>query len=194
MINLELPKKIEDTRALLRQFSEGGLRPLSRKYDLLEQKEMPQELYDLAKLLGGGRKRGDAGSGAEAEGGNRNANNMSMVVSSAEICWGDVGLFLALPNIGLGNAAVSAVATEEQKAEWGELFAAMAITEPGAGSDSAGIKTTQYWMAMNGCSTVKKSLSLTAIAASRWWFGLHWISSLARRLSNHSWCQRVRPV
>ena len=48
MINLELPKKIEDTRALLRQFSEGGLRPISRKYDLLEQKEMPEELYDLA--------------------------------------------------------------------------------------------------------------------------------------------------
>ena len=51
MINLELPKKIEDTRALLRQFAEGGLRPLSRKYDLAEQKEMPEELYELSKLL-----------------------------------------------------------------------------------------------------------------------------------------------
>ena len=145
MINLELPKRIEDTRALLRQFAEGGLRPLSRKYDLLEQKEMPEELYELSKLLGGGARRaqsGDAGTDAPAEGVNRNANNMSMVVSSAEICWGDVGLFLALPSIGLGNAAVSAVATEEQKEEWGELFASMAITEPGAGSDSAGIKTT----------------------------------------------------
>ena len=138
MINLELPKRIEDTRALLRQFAEGGLRPLSRKYDLLEQKEMPEELYELSKLLGGGARRaqsGDAGTDAPAEGVNRNANNMSMVVSSAEICWGDVGLFLALPSIGLGNAAVSAVATEEQKEEWGELFASMAITEPGAGSD-----------------------------------------------------------
>ena len=146
MINLELPKKIEDTRALLRQFAEGGFRPLSRKYDLLEQKEMPQELYDLAKLLGGGRSRMESGDGAKAKadtrGENRNANNMSMVVSSAELCWGDVGLFLALPNVGLGNAAVSAVATEEQKEEWGELFASMAITEPGAGSDSAAIKTT----------------------------------------------------
>ena len=112
MIFLELPKRIEDTRALLRQFSEAGLRPLSRKYDLLEQKEMPEELYELSKLLGSGNRGGGRGAtkpGAGDEAGNRNANNMSMVVSSAEICWGDVGLFLALPNVGLGNAAVSAV-------------------------------------------------------------------------------------
>jgi acyl-CoA dehydrogenase len=144
MINLELPRKIEGTRALLRQFAEGGLRPLSRKYDLAEQKEMPEELYELSKLLRARPSRG-GNAGAEeagAEPGNVNGNNLSMVVSSAELCWGDVGLFLALPTIGLGNAAVSAVATEEQKAEWGELFAAMAITEPGAGSDSAAIKTT----------------------------------------------------
>ena len=145
MINLELPKKIEDTRALLRQFAEGGLRPLSRKYDLAEQKEMPEELYELSKLL---RARpGPSGDGpdkadAQAASTNVNGSNLSMVVSSAELCWGDVGLFLALPSIGLGNAAVSAVATEEQKEEWGELFASMAITEPGAGSDSAAIKTT----------------------------------------------------
>jgi acyl-CoA dehydrogenase len=142
MISLEIPKKIEDTRALLRQFARDGLRPLSRKYDLLEQKEMPEELYELVKLLRGGRERVEPTGKPEAEAGNINGNNLSMVVSSAELCWGDVGLFLALPSIGLGNAAVSAVATDEQKAEWGELFAAMAITEPGAGSDSAGIKTT----------------------------------------------------
>ena len=145
MINLELPKKIEDTRALLRQFAEGGLRPLSRKYDLAEQKEMPEELYELSKLLRARPGRSGDGpdkAGAQAGSTNVNGSNLSMVVSSAELCWGDVGLFLALPSIGLGNAAVSAVATEEQKEEWGELFASMAITEPGAGSDSAAIKTT----------------------------------------------------
>jgi acyl-CoA dehydrogenase len=142
MINLEIPKKIEDTRALLHQFSLNGLRPLSRKYDLLEQKEMPEELYELVKLLKGGRSQAEKRADPAAEAGNVNGSNLSMVVSSAELCWGDVGLFLALPSIGLGNAAVSAVATEEQKTEWGDLFASMAITEPGAGSDSAAIKTT----------------------------------------------------
>ena len=129
MIFLELPKRIEDTRALLRQFSEAGLRPLSRKYDLLEQKEMPEELYELSKLLGSGNRgggRGAAKPGAGDEAGNRNANNMSMVVSSAEICWGDVGLFLALPNVGLGNAAVSAVATRKPSAPMSISRAALA--------------------------------------------------------------------
>ncbi|MEM1153223.1 MAG: acyl-CoA dehydrogenase family protein [Pseudomonadota bacterium] len=142
MINLELPKKIEDTRVLAHQFAKDGFRPISRKYDLLEQREMPEELYDLAKLLGGGSDSLEAPKKPKSNGANVNGNNMSMVVGSAELCWGDVGLMLALPNVGLGNAAVSAVASDEQKAEWGELYAAMAITEPGAGSDSANIKTT----------------------------------------------------
>jgi hypothetical protein len=80
MINLELPKRLEDTRALLRQFSAGGLRPLSRKYDLLEQMEMPQELYDLGKLLGGGRNR--AAGQRKAAQAFRNGNNMFIVLSS----------------------------------------------------------------------------------------------------------------
>jgi len=142
MINLELPQKMEETRKLLRQFSRDGLRPISRKYDLLEQREMPEELYELSKLLGIGRKRSAADPDQPDATANVNGRNLSMVVSSAELCWGDVGLFLALPSIGLGNAAVAAVASEEQKAEWGDLFAAMAITEPGAGSDSAAIRTT----------------------------------------------------
>jgi len=43
---------------------------------------------------------------------------------------------------GLGNAAINAVATPEQKARFGNLFAAMAITEPCCGSDTASIQTT----------------------------------------------------
>ena len=59
-----------------------------------------------------------------------------------ELCWGDVGLALTVPRQGLGNAALSAVGTDEQKAQFGKRWIAMAITEPGAGSDSAAIRTT----------------------------------------------------
>jgi acyl-CoA dehydrogenase len=141
VINLELPKRIADTQALLRQFSRDGLRPISRKYDLAEQKEMPEELIELSKLLAGNGGK-SAGQGQKSPDQVSNGENMFMVSATAELCWGDVGLFLALPTIGLGNAAVNAVATKEQKEEWGHLFASMAITEPGAGSDSAAIKTT----------------------------------------------------
>ena len=52
------------------------------------------------------------------------------------------GLFLARPGTGLGNAAIMAVGNPDQKALWGKRWAAMAITEPAAGSDSKNISTT----------------------------------------------------
>ncbi len=59
-----------------------------------------------------------------------------------ELCYGDVGLLLAIPRQGLGNAAIAAVANDEQLARFKGKWAAMAITEPGCGSDSAAIRTT----------------------------------------------------
>jgi acyl-CoA dehydrogenase len=50
-----------------------------------------------------------------------------------------------MPRQGLGQAAISAVADEEQLARFGGKWAAMAITEPEAGSDSAAIRTTARW-------------------------------------------------
>ena len=59
-----------------------------------------------------------------------------------ELCWGDVGLLLSMPRQGLGNSAIASVASEEQLERYGGKWAAMAITEPEAGSDSAAIRTT----------------------------------------------------
>jgi acyl-CoA dehydrogenase len=50
-----------------------------------------------------------------------------------------------MPRQGLGQAAIAAVADEEQLARFGGKWAAMAITEPEAGSDSAAIRTTARW-------------------------------------------------
>jgi acyl-CoA dehydrogenase len=67
---------------------------------------------------------------------------MASLLGLIEMCWGDVGLLLAMPRQGLGQAAIAAVANEEQLARFGGKWAAMAITEPEAGSDSAAIRTT----------------------------------------------------
>lgn len=145
MINLELPEKIENMRLMTRQLAKQGLRPISRKYDLLEPREMPEELYPLAAMVAGAQKAQVTDNQQKVEstpGAIRNGKNMELVIGCEEMCWGDVGLFVAFPGFALGNAAVDAVASDEQKAEWGELFASMAITEPGTGSDSAAIKTT----------------------------------------------------
>jgi acyl-CoA dehydrogenase len=64
------------------------------------------------------------------------------VLGIIELCWGDVGLLLSMPGQGLGNSAIASVATEEQLERFGGKWAAMAITEPEAGSDSAAIRTT----------------------------------------------------
>lgn len=68
---------------------------------------------------------------------------MSAVLNILEVSWGgDVGLVLSIPYQGLGNAAISGVATDEQLERLGKVWAAMAITEPGFGSDSAAVSTT----------------------------------------------------
>jgi len=58
------------------------------------------------------------------------------------MCWGDVGLLLSMPRQGLGNSAIASVATDEQLERFKGTWAAMAITEPSFGSDSAAITTT----------------------------------------------------
>ena len=72
-----------------------------------------------------------------------------MCVSVEELSWGDAGLYLTIPNPGLGGAAVAAAGTPAQKERFLARFstgepkwAAMAITEPGCGSDSSAIQTT----------------------------------------------------
>jgi acyl-CoA dehydrogenase len=70
---------------------------------------------------------------------------MASLLGLIELCWGDVGLMLTMPRQGLGQAAIAAVADKRQLARFGGRWAAMAITEPEAGSDSAAIRTTAVY-------------------------------------------------
>jgi acyl-CoA dehydrogenase len=140
MINLELAGKHQENFEKLRMMAEHMMRPYSRKYDR-EEHSYPKEMEEVAKLLGSERPVAGAKSDS-GEGGVRNGANLMTVTAYEAMCWGDVGLMLSMPGRGLGNAAISAVATPEQLKKFGGRFAAMAITEPGAGSDSANISTT----------------------------------------------------
>jgi acyl-CoA dehydrogenase len=153
VINLEIPKKFKPLVMQAHQVAENMFRPISRKYDTQEH-AYPKELDMLGAILRGmGEGGSEAGVGSgqmtdkakkakAAEGGVRNGGNMSTLLGTIELCWGDVGLLLTLPGQGLGNAAIDAVATPEQRERFGGKWAAMAITEPNAGSDSAAIRTT----------------------------------------------------
>ncbi len=57
--------------------------------------------------------------------------------------WGDYSVRLKRPmRGGLGNAALAAAGTDEQKAKWGDMLLSMAITESGCGSDPSRVSTT----------------------------------------------------
>ncbi|MBU8816334.1 acyl-CoA dehydrogenase family protein [Mycolicibacterium goodii] len=151
-INLELPRKLQAVVEKGHQGAAEMLRPISRKYDLAEH-AYPVELDTLANLFegissaktisfaGAEAFRDDAnGSGKDST---VNGANMSALLNALEISWGDVALLLSVPRQGLGNAAISSVATPEQLERLGkDVWAAMAITEPGFGSDSAAVSTT----------------------------------------------------
>lgn len=168
MIDLEVPRRLAPLLEQARGMAEEVFRPISRKYDLAEH-EYPRELDLLSAVIdgisrsGGGERAGAAastratpedeppghkvqgvGSGRNERpgGATRNGANLSSALSILETCRGDVGLTLSIPRQGLGNAAIAAVANEEQKARYGNRWAAMAITEPDVGSDSGAIRTT----------------------------------------------------
>jgi acyl-CoA dehydrogenase len=151
MIYLEVPKKLELLVNQAHQVAKHVFRPISRKYDHAEH-DYPKELDMLAALMDGlnAGKGTNAASGAALERGEgsdqgvRNGVNMSTCLGMTELCWGDVGLALSIPRQGLGNAAIAAVADPEQRKRFAGVWAAMAITEPGAGSDSANIRTTAH--------------------------------------------------
>src|SRR5690349_17515341 len=148
-INLEIPKKFKPLATQANQVATEVFRPISRKYDEAEH-EYPKELDMLASLIDGMNEGSDIGGAGAAgvrrekseDGSNRNGSNLSTVLGIIELCWGDVGLLLSMPRQGLGNSAIASVATQEQLDHYGGLWAAMAITEPEAGSDSAAIRTT----------------------------------------------------
>jgi acyl-CoA dehydrogenase len=151
-INLETPKKFVPLIGQAHMVAEELLRPNSRKYDNFDH-EYPVELDMLRALIDGMEDGAGSGAGAAGVGQadtlvqedtdeNKNGTNLSTMLSIIEMCWGDAGLLLTMPGQGLGNSAIAAVANEEQLARFKGKWAAMAITEPEAGSDSAAIRTT----------------------------------------------------
>ena len=147
-INLELPRKMHAIIDKAHQGAAEMMRPIARKYDLKEH-AYPVELDTLADLYTGASESNTVEmSGANSfragdeDEGNRNGANMGAALQALEASWGDAAMLLSMPYQGLGNAAISGVATDEQLQRLGRVWAAMAITEPGFGSDSAAVSTT----------------------------------------------------
>jgi acyl-CoA dehydrogenase len=107
----------------------------ARYYDEREEEFPPDALPGAdayPEIYGMFRGRGDADSGLGV---------MSMLVSAGQ-SWGDYSVRMRRGSGGLGNAALRAAGTPEQQKRWGHLTLAMAITEPGCGSDPSRVQMT----------------------------------------------------
>jgi acyl-CoA dehydrogenase len=143
MINFTLSKAQEAFRDYAHQVAVEEMRPISLECDRSE--KIPESFFWNMQ------KRFWAGSAAQArqvEGEERQQNVLSML-SQEEMAWGDAGLSTAIPGPGLAAPPILSQGTPEQQARFlgpymdGKLhWGALALTEPGIGSDVAGMSTT----------------------------------------------------
>jgi acyl-CoA dehydrogenase len=146
MIDFELLPSTKKMQKEAHQRAEGLFRKIARYYDVHEHTRV-QELYDereayarLADMPAPKEKKEEKAPARPVD--TRSEPSLAGVVNAEEMCWGDAGIMLANPAAGLGNAAIMTVGTPEQRQRFGGKLAAMAITEPCCGSDSASIQAT----------------------------------------------------
>ncbi len=161
MIDFELPKEIQQVRDMVHMVAENAMRPIAREHDEREH-EKP---WDFLNMMWQASQTANpvtfGGDGKQKGADRRSLRNLQAVVTIEELSWGDAGLYLSIPNPGLGGAAVAAAGTPEQKERFLARFrsgapkwGAMAITEPHCGSDTSAITTTavrdgDHWV-LNG--------------------------------------------
>lgn len=128
-------------RAACRRFAETEIAP--HAYEWEEAEIFPRELYKKAADIG------IIGAAfPEVYGGSGGDQRMALVVSEELIRGGSTGVLVGLGSHGIGLPPILYLGSEEQKQRWvppvlaGDKIAALAVTEPGTGSDVAGIKTT----------------------------------------------------
>jgi alkylation response protein AidB-like acyl-CoA dehydrogenase len=140
-VDFELSEQHALLRSSLRQFFLERVQPQARQWD--EEERFPSELVpELAALGLLGIKIPERYGGAGLD-----MSAYAIAVEEAARVDGSLALTIASHN-GLGTGHILAVGTEEQKQKYlsraatGEWLAAWALTEPGSGSDSAGLRTT----------------------------------------------------
>ena len=169
-IDFTLSKKQLEMRDGIRGLTANVIRPQSLAWDRAHgvPEDFLRNLARLASGLGSNAMRSGVGDEPDEE---KKADekkktggaNLLSVVASEELAWGDAGLLLCLPGPGLGGPPVRGSGTAEQKKRFFEPFAdldgplrwgAYGLTEPNAGSDVSGIRTScrkdgNHWI-LNG--------------------------------------------
>jgi alkylation response protein AidB-like acyl-CoA dehydrogenase len=155
-MNFDLPEELIEIQRTVRAFCEAEVKPRAREWD--EAETFPREVVGRLGEMGlmgiaVPEEYGGAGMGALA---------VAVVVEEVARFDGSLALTVASHN-GLGTGHILRFGTEEQRRRYlpplarGERLAAWALTEPGSGSDAAGLRTTAVprgdrWV-LNGSKT-----------------------------------------
>jgi acyl-CoA dehydrogenase len=127
-------------------FATDVIRPEAADWD--EREETPWPLLEAAAAIG------LYGWEFMAEATLNDPTGLTMVVALEELFWGDAGIGLAIMGSGLAAAGIAASGTRDQVMEWvpqcygtsDDLkLGAFASSEPDAGSDVAGIRTSAVY-------------------------------------------------
>ncbi len=168
MIDFEISDKHRQMRDMIRMFATTVIRPMSLEADRTGR--IPDEfLIKLAQMRGAfqsgevpreyGGEGGGVGDRPDKTGSTQ--KNRVAILAAEEMAFGDISVVLSLPGPGLGGPPVQFTGTPEQQQRFfsvfqqpGLHFGAYGLTEPGAGSDVAGIRTScrkdgNHWV-LNG--------------------------------------------
>lgn len=162
MIDFSVPDKVQQQAQMAEMVANQVMRPTARKYDENEH-ERPMEFINFMwPVLADMQKRALDRERSKASEPERTTESkpekkeagyytVSLLHMMERLAWGDVAQYLCSPSGMLGGTAIEAVGTPEQKERFLSRFAdsksppswgAMAMTEPGAGSDTSAITTT----------------------------------------------------
>jgi acyl-CoA dehydrogenase len=171
-IEFSLSRRQQEIKEAIGGLARMIVRPDSLKWD--RDKAIPDEflkkLVQLASGMGGSVTLGPSAAVADSEGKapdpeekKRRQPSLTTTIALEELAWGDAALLLCFPGPGLGGPPVRASGTPAQRERFFSIFrdmskdlrwGAYALTEPGAGSDVAGIRTScrkdgRHWV-ING--------------------------------------------
>lgn len=156
-IDFQIPDHIQQQAMMVQWVAENTMRPFARQLDENEHERPKEFVEQMWPILRDQQKAAlDKLTTTEVKGteekkkGRPSTRMLGLMLQVEMLAWGDAGIYLCLPSPALGGAAIEAVGTTEQKLRLLTRFAegdkpvwgAMAITEPGAGSDNSAMSTT----------------------------------------------------
>jgi acyl-CoA dehydrogenase len=144
MINFTLNKAQQSFREFAHQVAVEEMRPISLECDRSE--KIPESFFLNMQQRFWAGSAGQARMQAQGE---ERQENVLSLLSQEEMAWGDAALSTAIPGPGLAAPPILSQGSLEQQSKFLSLYmdgklhwGALALTEPGIGSDVAGMATT----------------------------------------------------